>query len=76
MHADDTLDLTGVPCPRNTARTLLRLEGMDTGAVLLITIDDGEPIDNVPASIEEEGFRLLARSQRPDTRWDLWIEAR
>ena len=72
---DLTLDLTGVPCPQNAARTLLRLSMMDTGEVLLITIDDGEPIELVPDSVTNDGHTILEQTQLEDTRWNLWIEA-
>lgn len=73
LDADETLDLTGVPCPRNSARALLRLEMMDAGQILRLTIDDGEPIDNVPASLETEGHTVAEREQRPDGRWLLSV---
>ncbi len=69
----ETLDLTGVPCPKNAARTLLVLMRMDEGDVLKIFIDDGEPISLVPESIEDEGHTIEHREQLPDSRWVLWI---
>ena len=44
----DSLDLKGVACPFNYVQTKIRLEEMDAGELLEITIDDGEPIKNVP----------------------------
>lgn len=71
--ADDALDLTGVPCPKNAARTILKLMTMDEGEVLKVIIDDGEPIALVPESVEYDGHTILERVQLPDTRWELWI---
>ena len=71
---DEDLDLTGVPCPQNAARTLMVLAMMDEDEVLRITVDDGEPIDLVPGSIEQDGHRILARTQLADRRWQLWIQ--
>jgi TusA-related sulfurtransferase len=73
IDADEILDLTGVPCPRNSARALLRLEMMDSGQVLRLTIDDGEPIENVPASLEIEGHVIAEQEQLRDTRWVLSV---
>jgi len=70
---DEALDLTGVPCPKNAARTILKLMTMDEGEILKITIDDGEPVSLVPESIEDDGHVIVARNQLPDTRWELWI---
>ncbi|HBA60107.1 MAG TPA: sulfurtransferase TusA family protein [Elusimicrobia bacterium] len=56
----ETLDLSGVPCPANSARALLRLETLDPGAELEITVDDGEPALNLPPSLEREGHAVIA----------------
>ena len=71
---DDELDLTGVPCPQNAARTLMNLAMMDEDEVLKITVDDGEPIELVPDSDELEGHTIIERIQLEDTRWQLWIQ--
>ena len=72
---DEDLDLTSVPCPQNAARTLLRLTMMDSGEVLRVIIDDGEPIDLVPESVTNEDHKILERNQLDDGRWMLWVEA-
>ena len=69
------LDLSGVPCPQNAARSLLVLGGMDTGHVLRVTLDDGEPVELVPESITDEGHTILERAQQPSGQWVLWVEA-
>ena len=58
-----TLDLSGVPCPINAARALLRLEGMDPGAELRVIVDDGEPIANLPAAVEEQGHHVRSKAK-------------
>jgi sulfite reductase (ferredoxin) len=55
----DSLDLKGVECPFNYVRTKLRLEEMEAGQLLEITIDEGEPIRNVPASLRNDGHSIL-----------------
>lgn len=59
--ADETLDLRGVPCPRNASLALLCLMGMERGRVLVVLLDDGEPMENVPRSLEEEGYPVETR---------------
>lgn len=56
-----TLDLRGVICPYNFVKTKLRLETMTPGQVLEVFLDDGEPIRNVPQSVENEGHAILHR---------------
>lgn len=69
---DERLDLSGVPCPQNTARALMALALLDEGEVLQILLDDGEPMENVPPALELEGHSIAAR-ERTATGWRLTI---
>ncbi|MDA1190297.1 MAG: sulfurtransferase TusA family protein [Candidatus Poribacteria bacterium] len=55
----DSLDLKGVECPFNYVQTKLRLETMEAGQLLEITIDEGEPIRNVPKSLQNDGHEIV-----------------
>ena len=55
----DSLDLKGVACPFNYVQAKIRLETMDLGQLLEITIDDGEPIQNVPVSLTNDGHEVV-----------------
>ena len=57
--SDAVLDLSGVVCPMNFVKTKLRLELMDSGQVLEVTLDKGEPIKNVPSSVKHEGHKII-----------------
>lgn len=57
--ADDWIDLRGVLCPINFVKTKLKLEMMDSGQILEVILDDGEPIRSVPRSIKEEGHKII-----------------
>lgn len=59
IKADAVLDLRGVMCPINFVKTKLKLESMDSGEVLELVLDSGDPIQNVPKSIKEEGHKIL-----------------
>ena len=56
---DEKIDLRGVLCPINFVKTKLKLEMMDSGQVLEVILDNGEPIRSVPRSIKEEGHRVV-----------------
>jgi tRNA 2-thiouridine synthesizing protein A len=60
IEVNEKLDLRGEVCPINFVKTKLKLEEMETGSVLEIIIDEGEPIQNVPKSIKDEGHRVLS----------------
>lgn len=59
VKADASLDLRGVLCPINFVKTKLKLEAMEEGAVLEVILDPGDPIQNVPKSIKEEGHKIV-----------------
>ena len=58
-NVDAELDLRGVICPYNFVKTKLRLETMAAGEILAVTLDEGDPIRNVPQSVENEGHTVL-----------------
>jgi len=68
------LDLTGVACPMNFVKTKLRLEMLPAGAHLEVILDDGEPIENVPRSLREQGQRVLKQTRISGARWKILIE--
>ena len=67
------LDLRGVICPVNFVKTKLKLEEMNTGEILEVFIDAGEPIANVPRSIKEEGHKII-KVEKIDSHFRLLIE--
>jgi len=56
---DAELDLRGVICPYNFVKTKLKLETMQSGQVLAVMLDDGDPIRNVPRSVSDDGHAVL-----------------
>lgn len=60
---DAELDLRGVICPYNFVKTKLKLETMARGEVLAVLLDEGDPIRNVPRSVENEGHTVLAQER-------------
>jgi TusA-related sulfurtransferase len=55
---DQFLDLRGTPCPINFVRTKLQLQQMPADALLEVWIDAGEPVIQVPHSLEMEGYGI------------------
>lgn len=71
---DKPLDLRGVPCPRNSSLALIQLSTMDFGERLTIYLDDGEPIENVPSSLELEGHKIHTKERHENGHWELTVE--
>ncbi len=59
VKTDASIDLRGVMCPINFVKTKLKLETLESGEVLEVILDSGEPIQNVPKSIKEEGHKII-----------------
>ena len=73
-NIDMKLNLRGVTCPINFVRVKLTLEEMRDGQILEVILDDGEPIQNVPRSIKEEGHKILMAERLSDGCFRLLIK--
>ena len=73
LIADEELDLRGVMCPFNFVKTKLQLEAMAEGTILTVMLDHGEPLKNVPASVEIEGHIIL-KIEPMESHARLWIQ--
>ena len=54
------IDLLGVKCPFNYVKTKIKLETMASGSILEVLLDDGEPSENVPKSIKNDGHKVVS----------------
>ncbi len=68
------MDLIGVACPMNFVKAKLRLETMAVGATLAVLLDDGDPVQNVPASFRNEGQDVTGIRATGDGHWRVVIQ--
>ena len=54
-----TLDITKEHCPMTFVRTKLKLAQIAKGDTLEVLLSEGEPLENVPRSATEQGFRVI-----------------
>ena len=71
---DDTVDITDVVCPVTFVKAKVALEEMDEGQVLAVKMNDGEPVQNVPRSIKEEGHQILKLDTNDDGTYTLFVK--
>ncbi len=71
---DDKVDVTDVVCPVTFVKTKVALDELDEGQILQVHINDGEPVQNVPRSIKEEGHKVLKLIDNEDGTYELFIE--
>ncbi len=57
------LDVTGDHCPITFVKTKLELETMSPGELLAVLLREGEPLQNVPRSVKNDGHKIVALEQ-------------
>ena len=72
-HITDTVDITDVVCPVTFVKAKVALEELDDGEILSIRMNDGEPVQNVPRSIKEEGHQILKLIDNEDGTYNLIV---
>jgi TusA-related sulfurtransferase len=63
---DAKVDITTVVCPVTFVKTKVALEELDDGQVLEVRLNDGEPIQNVPRSLKDEGHKVTSVNKNED----------
>ncbi|MBF0454091.1 MAG: sulfurtransferase TusA family protein [Magnetococcales bacterium] len=56
MNSDEWIDITAEHCPMTFVRVKLKLEEMASGQTLSVRLNPGEPLANVPRSLQEENY--------------------
>ncbi|MBQ9014492.1 MAG: sulfurtransferase TusA family protein [Firmicutes bacterium] len=74
IHVDERVDITDVVCPVTFVKTKVALEELDEGQILQVHLNDGEPVQNVPRSVKDEGHKVLKLQDNEDGTYELFIE--
>ena len=74
IQFDDQVDITDVVCPVTFVKTKVALEELDDGEILAVRMNDGEPVQNVPRSIKEEGHQILKLLDNEDGTYTLFVK--
>lgn len=74
--ASSQIDITKEICPMTFVKTKLKLETMSSGQVLEVTLREGEPLINVPRSVEQEGHKVLDIHREEGDVFKILIERR
>ncbi|MBP0961496.1 MAG: sulfurtransferase TusA family protein [Oscillospiraceae bacterium] len=74
FNITDSIDITDVNCPITFVKAKIALEELDDGDILSIKLNDGEPVQNVPKSIKEEGHKVLSLSDNGDGTFELIVQ--
>ncbi len=69
----ERVDITDVVCPVTFVKAKVALEELEDGEILAVHMNDGEPVQNVPRSIKEDGHQILKLIDNGDSTYDLIV---
>ena len=69
----DMVDITDVVCPVTFVKTKVALEDLEEGEILQVHLKDGEPVQNVPRSVKDEGHKVLKLQDNGDGTYELYV---
>ncbi|MCM1182919.1 MAG: sulfurtransferase TusA family protein [Roseburia sp.] len=70
---DAEVDITDKVCPLTFVKAKVALDELDEGEVLAIRLNDGEPVQNVPRSFQQEGQEVLDLVSNEDGTYTLYV---
>lgn len=72
-QVENRVDITDVVCPVTFVKAKVALEELEPGDLIAVHMNDGEPVQNVPRSIKEEGHQILKLVDNQDGTYDLIV---
>ncbi len=72
--ADAFVDITDVVCPMTFVKAKVAIEGLEAGQTLEIHMNGGEPIQNVPRSMKDEGHTVLNVDANEDGTYNVLVK--
>ena len=73
ISVDSKVDITDVVCPVTFVKALAALEELKAGQVLGIRMNGGEPVQNVPKSVKDDGHQILKLIPNEDGTYCLFV---
>lgn len=74
INIDDQVDITDKVCPLTFVKAKVAIDELDDGEIIAIRMNDGEPVQNVPRSIKEEGHQILKLVNNEDGTYTLVVK--
>ena len=73
IEFDEEVDVTDKVCPLTFVKAKVTLDELDDGQVLAIRLNDGEPKENVPRSLKDEGHEIIRLDDNNDGTFTLYV---
>ncbi|MBR1851918.1 MAG: sulfurtransferase TusA family protein [Lachnospiraceae bacterium] len=74
FEINETVDITDKVCPLTFVKAKVAIEELEDGEIIAIHMNDGEPVQNVPRSLKEEGHKILKLIDNEDGTYDLIVQ--
>ena len=74
IREDEFVDITDVNCPVTFVKAKVAIEEIEVGQVLRVHLNGGEPVQNVPRSLKDEGHKILKLEDNGDGTYELYVE--
>ena len=74
FEVDERVEIPDVVCPMTFVKAKVAMEELEIGQVLAVTMNDGEPVQNVPRSFKEEGQQVLKLIDNENGTYDLIVK--
>lgn len=71
---DDSVDITDKVCPLTFVKAKVAIDELEDGEILAIRMNDGEPVQNVPRSLKDEGHQILKLTDNEDGTYTLYVK--
>lgn len=73
-EADAFIDICDVVCPITFVKAKVAIEELEDGQTLEVRMNDGEPIQNVPRSLKNEGHKVTQVTKNEDGTYTIYVE--
>ena len=73
FEVTDEVDITDKVCPLTFVKTKVAIEELEDGEILAVRMNDGEPVQNVPRSMKEEGHTGLKLTNNEDGTYTMYV---
>lgn len=70
---DEIVDITDKVCPLTFVKAKVAIDELDDGQILAVRMNDGEPVQNVPRSLKDEGHQILKLYDNEDGTYTLLV---
>lgn len=71
---DNEVDITDAVCPMTFVRAKAAIEELEIGQVLKVHLNEGEPMQNVPRSLKDDGQQVLRLAPSDEGTFDLYVK--